>query len=311
MKIVVRQISGLGNQLFQYAAGMYYAKRFGGPMRLAIDPPQKAHSYGSPRPFLLPNFSITAPYAVVTQQERLLLSEKRSLQPVLTAYCRLLGVEVLREQLEQRYTFVGDPPVRSDASTLYVAGYWQSHEMVDHVALEVREQFRFARPPEGRSAEVLRQICNTEDAVSLHVRRGDYTLAAEGQIALPMEFYERAIEHFRERLKNPVFFVFSDDIAYTRANLPTDIRAVFVDHNDDATAHDDMRLMSSCQHHILANSSFSWWGAWLNPSKTKIVFAPKYWHLTAESYFPGLCPPEWVLGEFEVRAGTRQVTGGR
>ena len=306
MQVVVRQISGLGNQLFQYAAGRYYAKRFAASMRLAIDPPRSAHSYGSPRPFLLSHFCITAPYFELTGEERLILARRRFLQPAAAAYQRIRRIQVFREEVAARYTFPGDPILRDSVERLYLAGYWQAQEIASRVAPELREEFRFRAAPSGRNLEVLDQIQSQgENAVSLHVRRGDYTLAAEGNIALPLAYYDRAIDFFRERLDKPVFFVFSDDIPFTRQHLPPGIEAVFVDHNGDASSHEDMRLMSACRHHIIANSSFSWWGAWLNPRADKLVFAPKYWHLTAGSYFPGLYPTDWIIGEFEPRPGTR------
>jgi len=306
MQIVVRQISGLGNQLFQYAAGRYYAKHFGASMRLAIDPPKNAHSYGSPRPFLLSHFSIAAPYSELTREERLILARRRLLLPAAGVYRRMKRVQVFRETADDRYTFMGDPALRTGVETLYLVGYWQSQEIVSRVAAELREEFSFKAAPAGRDLDVLNRIqaCG-ENAVSLHVRRGDYTLAAEGNIALPLEYYDRAIAYFRERLEKPVFFIFSDDIPFMRENLPPGIEAVFVDHNDNASSHQDMRLMAACRHHIIANSSFSWWGAWLNPRADKLVFAPKYWHLTAESYFPGLYPAGWTIGEFAPRPGSR------
>ncbi len=142
---------------------------------------------------------------------------------------------------------------------------------------------------------MLERIGKCTNPVSLHVRRGDYTLAAEGNIALPLDYYTRSISICRERLADPTFFVFSDDIAFARKNLPHDIRAVFIDHNDDASSHEDLRLMSSCRHHIIANSTFSWWGAWLNPRLDKLVVAPKHWYLTQDSYYPELLPPGWIL----------------
>lgn len=267
-------------------------------MRLAIDPVAKAHSYGSPRPFLLSHFSITVPYVELNREDRLILAQRRILRPVGELYRRLKKVQVLREQVGDRYAFHPDPKLQHGTETLYLAGYWQSWELVDAVATELRNDFRFREAPAGKDLEVLRQIeaCG-ENAVSLHVRRGDYTLAAEGNIALPVDYYNAAIRHFQSLLAKPVFFVFSDDIAFTRENLPAGIAAVFVDHNDNASSHQDMRLMSACRHHIIANSSFSWWGAWLNPRPDKIVYAPKHWHLSAESYYPGLLPPDWVLAD--------------
>ncbi len=142
---------------------------------------------------------------------------------------------------------------------------------------------------------MLTRIQQQGQPVSLHMRRGDYTLAIEGNRTLPMSFYTRAIAHMRERLTTPVFFIFSDDIAFARAHLPADLAAVFVDHNDDLSSHEDLRLMAACHHHIIANSSFSWWGAWLNPRSDRIVFAPRNWTQAADSYYPDLLPPEWTV----------------
>jgi hypothetical protein len=148
----------------------------------------------------------------------------------------------------------------------------------------------------------MEQIAACRNPVSLHVRRGDYTLAAEGKIALPLSYYASAIAYCQARLEDPTFFVFSDDMEFARANLPGNPRAVFVDHNDDASSHEDLRLMSACRHHIIANSSFSWWGAWLNPRADKIVYAPKYWLLNRDSYFPDLFPASWLLDDFPPRS---------
>jgi hypothetical protein len=297
MQIVVRQISGLGNQLFQYAAGRYYAKRYQATMRMALDPPHMAVSHGHPRPFLLSHFCITAPSETETAREHFLLSRKPLLQPVIATLNAVMRTQVYSESTAQRYTFVGDLPLRRGVETLYLAGYWQSWEMVAGVAEELRVDLAFRSPAEGRNAEVLRQIQATAEPVSLHIRRGDYTLAAEGNIALQLGYYLGGIDYFRARLQDPTFFVFSDDIAWATANLPAGISTVFVDHNDAVTSHEDLRLMSACRHHIIANSTFSWWGAWMNPREDKMVYAPKYWHLKADSYYPGLLPPEWMLAE--------------
>jgi hypothetical protein len=295
MQIIVRQISGLGNQLFQYAAGRYYAKRYGANMKMAIDPERNAVSYGSPRPFLLSHFSIAVTVRELTLFDRLMLSAKPRVGLVTAPIRRALGIRVFREQFAQRHTFFPELPIKGEVDTLYLAGYWQTYRISEEIADELRVELSFKEPAQGKTLEVLQQIRQTRNAVSLHVRRGDYTLAAEGKIALPIDYYIRAISTFEERLIDPTFFVFSDDMAFIKKNLPRNVRAVFVDHNDNSVSHEDLRLMASCHHHIIANSTFSWWGAWLNPRLDKIVVAPKFWRLKAESYYPDLLPPDWTL----------------
>lgn len=295
MQIVMRQISGLGNQLFQYAAGRYYAKRHGASMRMVIDQAQNATSHGYPRPFLLSHFTIKTPMQPLSLQQRLLFSSRPSLKPAAALLKQTLAIQVFTEPVAQRFTFVESLTLAREFRTVYLLGYWQAYRFVDSIAEELKIDLNFKTPATGKNYEVLDKIARQPNTVSLHVRRGDYTLAAEGNIALPLAYYDLAIAYFQERLIDPVFFVFSDDIAFARANLPANIRAVFVDHNDDASAHEDLRLMSACHHHIIANSSFSWWGAWLNKKPGKMVYAPKYWHLKPESYFPDLLPPEWTL----------------
>lgn len=297
MEIVVRQISGLGNQLFQYAAGRYYAQRYQASMRMAIDPPDRAVSHGDPRPFLLSHFSISEPAKEMSFAEHLLLSDKASVKTALRVPKRTLKIQVYREPVSKRYTFLEDLPLENRVQRLYIAGYWQAHRIADTYATALRASLTFKEPAKGKNLETLNQIETSKNSVSLHIRRGDYTLAAEGNIALPMDYYHRAIASFRERFDDPTFFVFSDDLAYAKEYLPRDIGAIFVGHNDDFSSHEDLRLMSSCRHHIIANSTFSWWGAWLNPRSDKIVYAPKQWHLRADTHYPDLMPSSWILAD--------------
>jgi hypothetical protein len=295
MEIVVRQISGLGNQLFQYAAGRYYAQRYGATMRMVLEPAKRAFSHGHPRPFLLSQFAILSPVSEIRPWEQIVLSTQRPLAPLRALMRRASGSQVYWETLAERYTFIEDLPVEPGTRTLYLAGYWQTYEIAEVLGSGLRAELALRRQPEGRDLEMLRRIREARSAVSLHVRRGDYALAAEGNIALPMEYYKRAIARACERIDEPTFFVFSDDMEFARANLPDGLKTVFVDHNDHWTAPEDLRLMSSCRHHILANSTFSWWGAWLNANDDKVVLAPRQWHLSAESYYPELMPPSWEL----------------
>jgi hypothetical protein len=131
--------------------------------------------------------------------------------------------------------------------------------------------------------------------VSLHIRRGDAIHPREGRVLLANEYYAHAISMIKERFVDPVIFVFSDDMPFVKENLSRDVKMVFVEQNNDFAAHEDLRLMSSCHHHIIANSSFSWWGAWLNPRRGKMVVAPRQWFLGVEN--PDLLPQDWVLAD--------------
>ncbi len=297
MRIVVRQKSGLGNQLSQYAAGRYYASRYGAALEVAVDSARYALSYGHPRPFLLSNFSIASPCRPVGSYDRLVLTDRENLRPVIDVLRRVSRTQVIRESVEQRYRFHPDLALGSDVRTVYLVGYWQAQGYAEKISSELREELRFREPARDKNKEILDRMEQAENSVSVHIRRGDYTLAAEGNIALPMSYYRQGFELFRQRYKDPTFFVFSDDMEFARQNVPQDARVVFVDHNDSYSAHEDLRLMSSCGDHILANSTFSWWGAWLNPRSNKIVFAPRYWLLKPDSYFPELFPEGWILSD--------------
>jgi hypothetical protein len=296
MEMIVKQFSGLGNQLFQYAAGRYYSRQEHATLQLAVDLPHRAVSHGEfPRPFLLGHFALTAEAHILTSWDRLMLSGDPRIQSASSPLKKVLKIDVFTEPVSQRYRFLPSLPLRPEIRTLYIVGYWQAYRVVDGISSELRRELHLKAEATGKNLEILKQIRSTPHSVSLHVRRGDYALAAEGKIVLPETYYMEAISMMRGHVGDPTFFVFSDDVPFAREFLPEGIRKVFVDHNDDFSSHEDMRLMASCEHHIIANSTFSWWGAWLNPRTSKIVIAPRHWQLSKESYYPDLFPPEWLL----------------
>jgi hypothetical protein len=296
VKIVLSEGGGLGNQLFQYAALRYYAKRYGADMRIAADPEWNAQCNGYPRPCLLSHFSIRAPLADRSLTDRLLMTDKAWLKAAANPLKRALQVQVFTEQVEDRYGFLRDLPLERGVSTLYLQGYFQSSQMVEAVADELRVDLTFKEPAKGKNLELLRQIRRSRNPVSLHVRRGDSTLPWEGKVVLPTEYYAHAISMVKERFVDPDFFVFSDDMSFVKEGLPREARMVFVEHNDDFASHEDLRLMSACHHHIIANSTFSWWGAWLNTGRGKMVIAPRHWFLAVDNY-QTLFQRDWILDE--------------
>lgn len=166
----------------------------------------------------------------------------------------------------------------------YLLGYWQSEQYFSRFAASIRSDFTFRQPLSGRNA-VLAERISACSAVSLHVRRGDYVsdpknLGKHGVCSL--DYYRDAIRAISRQVKDPAFFVFSDDMDWVRNNLDIGAACHFVDHNTGPESFNDMRLMSLCRHHVMANSSFSWWGAWLSPFEDKQVIAPKRWFVSRD-----------------------------
>ena len=227
--------------------------------------------------------------------ERIFFTEKQWLHVASTHFTKVLRAQVFAQNPAHRYSFSPDLPLKQNVEKLYLLGYWHTYVMVNEVAHELRTELTLKKPAQGKNLELLAQISRNQNSVSIHVRRGDCMIPATGRAELPFEYYANAISRLRKRLVDPTFFIFSDDIRSVKEYLPRNIRAVFVDHNDDFSAHEDMRLMSSCRHHIIANSTFSWWGAWLNPRSDKVVIAPRQWDVTEKSFYPDLLPPSWTL----------------
>jgi Glycosyl transferase family 11 len=293
MQVVVKQSSGLGNQLFQYAAGRCLAKRYGATLRIAHQLPHLLHSLGHPRSVLLQHFAIAAPVRESSYLDRLVVTDQPRLQQVARLGRRLAKIQVVRQSPE-RCQLHQEIRIRPDVRTVYLHGFWQDYSLVREVESELRRELSLIEPLRGRNLEVAKRIAAARNPVSLHLRRGDYAPFFGSHMMLPMAYYEHAISHILNQERQSTFFVFSDDVAFARDWLRGDPRFVVVDHNDEAAAHEDLRLMSLCRHHIIANSTFSWWGAWLNPCCDKQVIAPARWLGFDTAKTPIACP-EWTL----------------
>lgn len=188
------------------------------------------------------------------------------------------------------------PGISEVSPNIYLVGYWQSEKYFSEVADTLRADFIFRDSLSSQNAELAKRIGQTM-AVSLHVRRGDYasnpkTNAAHGLCSI--EYYREAVLYIAEHIEHPEFFIFSDDIAWVKSNLEIDFPCWYVDQNKGAESYNDMRLMSLCRHHIVANSSFSWWGAWLGSYPEKRVVAPKNWFQSSANDPKDLISDHWV-----------------
>jgi hypothetical protein len=155
-------------------------------------------------------------------------------------------------------------------------GYFPSHRYFQGIEQLLRQDFTFIIEPDEQNRKVMDSICSS-NSVSLHVRHGDYISSEKTRNKFgicSIAYYQRSVGYIAEVIKDPLFFVFTNDPDFVKDNLKMDYPSVFVTHNSGKKSYEDMRLMSLCRHNIIANSSFSWWGAWLNKNPEKIVVAP-------------------------------------
>lgn len=292
-KIFAEINGGVGNQLFQYAAAYALAKRWKMDLRLDVRcPPSGCGLYYQYRLDAF-NVSVRPKMSRSLQGRKIANSLRKRAVKLLRCARNFSDIIFLDEQVAYHMDvrFFRSPPLEK---TVYLEGWWQSPLYFEDSAEDIRREFSFKDALSGKNEDMCRHIKNVPAAVSLHIRRGDY-LTIPGAPVLPLSYYYEAIEQIGQRVKEPTFFVFSDDLLWAKENLPRSKSFIFVDINGVNSAHEDLRLMSVCRHHIIANSSFSWWGAWLNPKNDKVVIAPKYWLMGEGSYYADLFPCGWIL----------------
>jgi len=283
--IVTRLIGGLGNQMFQYAAGRALAKRL--DVDLYID--RRAFENYETHAFGLQHFTA-----------KLLDAAPRDLPGLqresrLNRWLRRFSGGTVKIVTESAFTF--DSAILALPDGSYIDGYWQSEQYFSDVAQTIRDDFHVATIPSEENKEWLKKI-DRVTSVSLHVRRGDYvsnTSASAMHGTCDLEYYRRGVNQVVERVGSDIeIFVFSDDPDWVAKNLQFQYPTHFVRNNTAQTNYEDLRLMSACRHHIIANSTFSWWGAWLDPRMDTVVIAPQQWFRTEKLDASDLVPSRWV-----------------
>ena len=282
--IVINLRGGLGNQMFQYAFARYLSIINNAELKLDISSFENYewHTYG------LNAFHISENILSHSEKNNFLKTNdsflKRKFKNIF-----FRNIEVVEKNImyNEKYKILKDP--------LYLTGYWQSEYYFKDIEDIIRNDFSFKFEPSHKNFTYLENIKN-ENSVSLHIRRGNYendpnVNKVHGTIS--MNYYENAIELITSKILDPIFYIFSDDINWSKNYLKIKYPTNFIDFND--LDYEDLRLMSNCKHHIIANSSFSWWAAWLNPSRNKIVISPKIWFKDEylNSLTSNLIPKEW------------------
>jgi hypothetical protein len=293
--VVTRLMGGLGNQMFQWAAARALALRHG--VEPKVDLSYLAHERPgtTPRRYELGSFVVEP--AVATADD---LKWVRGAPPSgLGARSRELVKSILKPRrlvLLQQRELDYDARLREAGPNVLLVGYWQSESYFEGAESQIRDDFRLREELTGSVAELAAEI-GAAESVAVHVRRGDYvadprTNAFHG--TLTPAWYERALAEVAQRVEEPAAFVFSDDPAWCRAHLRLPVPMRVVDYHDPAHAPEVLRLMTLCRHHVVANSSFSWWGAWLSRSQQRVVVAPEEWFRDPAIDTSTITPRDWL-----------------
>ena len=264
--MIISKISGgLGNQMFQYAAGHSVASKVKTKHCLDI----RSYQTDQTRSFGLDKFNISA---TIAPQEILPPAKQDSL----FRYALWKSMR-LEPKLYKEHKFNINSIERSLKGTSYLSGHWFSEEYFQNFAAELREEFRLAGELSDYGLNVLRAIRNST-AISIHIRRGDYVDSDYWKNKLgtcSIGYYHSGLNYIRSKIGIEFgVFIFSDDIDWASDNFKTSEKTFFVSNSESTEPHEDLILMASCKHHIIANSTFSWWGAWLNARLDKIVICP-------------------------------------
>ncbi|MFH1615459.1 MAG: alpha-1,2-fucosyltransferase [Planctomycetota bacterium] len=296
--IIVYLKGGLGNQLFQYALGRHLAEIHNTELKLDVS----AYGYSTPqadtfcglRKYALHPFSIKENFASREQVKQLTEVKQTALREWLH---NLLHKHPPRPRsfICGNYTSF-NPGILKLPDNVYLEGYWQSEKYFLGISRIIHREFAVKTPQSGRDRELAEQMAST-CSVAVSVRRGDYASQPKKQQTHGLcdrDYYLRCVEFIVQKLAKPHFFVFSDEIAWCRENLKLPYPVVFIDHNGPDKIHENLRLMSQCRHDIISNSTFAWWGAWLNQNPDKIVLAPEKWFAKADKSSADLLPDRWI-----------------
>ena len=290
MKIVNIK-GGLGNQMFQYAFAcklkkvrpeeciLFDLKDYKG-YKLNKYELKSVFSIDLKTPSFVQLISMTSPF-----------SSNKLYGKVFRKLFKTLGLR--KKEIVEKGHFYYHPDLLQIKGDAYYDGYWSNVKYFEDIRDQLLMDFSFRKKIGEKALLTLNQIKST-NSVGLHVRRGDYLLFDIYKGICNIDYYKKAIDYIKKHVENPYFYVFSNDLAWCKENLsPYLEKYTLVDGNTGPDNYIDMQLMMNCKHNIIANSTFSWWGAWLNQNENKIVVSPEKW-LNDENV-GRIQPEEWVL----------------
>lgn len=274
--IITKLSGGLGNQMFQYSIARVLSLELNLPLRIdvtAFKGTSLHQGFELNKVFFLNTNSASNQdfyYVLGWQGPRIVRTVVNS--------SKILSLRKKNWVKELNFFYCHEVFEISDK--VFLDGYWQSERYFNNKSDVIRGDFQFQGVLEGVNL-LLKENIDNSNSVSVHIRRGDYifnSTAAKIHGKCSLGYYEKAMGYMFGKVDNPVFFIFSDDPQWVKDNLNVNNYSVFyVDNNCNENSYKDMWLMSLCKHNIIANSTFSWWGAWLNNNVNKNIIAPKLW----------------------------------
>lgn len=279
--IIVKLISGLGNQLFQYCIGRQLSLARGTELKLDIS----FFKGQSLRSFKLHHYHIKA--EIATEKE---VSRFTNIYADTHLYAKVFrkGEKLVpkrnRRLFKEHEWWVYEPELLKASGNVYLDGYWQHYKYFENMNPSILDELTVNEPYTADENDLLSAM-QENNSVSLHIRRGDYMTDRDAYNfmgVMPVEYYNAAIKRIRDSVQHPAFFIFSDDLQWAKDNIKIDAPVIHVNPDDGKKDYRELDLMSKCKHNIIANSSFSWWGAFLNRYPGKIVIAPRKWIIPEE-----------------------------
>lgn len=275
--IIVKISGGLGNQLFQYSFGRYLSGKFNTELKFDIQTNYTSSDFTS-RSVGLGNFNINLNLATKKEiyefkyfDNEFIARIERKLVQKLPFLNRRYVVQNLNKSQKNDQNYKND---------CYYDGYWQSENYFKPIASILKQEFisNFKPILDDTNSFFLQEIRNSE-SISIHIRRGDYISIESNKSRFStcsLKYYEKVINYLKDKINLPLFFIFSEDIDWVKNNFKGEHFRMVT--NNSKSPEIDLFLMSNCKHNIIANSSFSWWGAWLNCNKEKVIIAPEKWY---------------------------------
>jgi len=283
--IIVKIIGGLGNQMFQYAYAKSLQER-GNNVKIDLSAFETYILHGG---YQLDKYNIDLECTI--NEENNIYYQNSLLNKVLKK------LKFYKDKTIQEQSLLYDKSLLNVKDDNYINGYFQSEKYFKNIRDSLIEQFTIKQGVSDYTNKIKAAILDSKNSCSIHIRRGDFTSPTNSKIhgTCDLEYYKKAINFVNNKFDSVKYFIFSDDINWCKENLKLD-NSIYLDSEEKRIPHEDIYLMSLCNHNIIANSSFSWWGAWLNKNDEKIVIAPKRWFASddLEIYSNDIVCDNWI-----------------